>query len=185
MAELTRDAVLEQVRERILAFATSRGSRDHAEDLAQEVLLVLHEKYSHVTEFTELVPLSFQILRYKMLDCHRKLLRRGEYNSESVDDHPLADPQEDPASKAEQRERVTNLITALLQVGERCRKLFHLKMEGNTFPEIQRVLGVRSINTVYTWDARCRKKLLSLMGGRWESLSTQESIQRSKRETVS
>ena len=38
-------------------------------------------------ELTELVPLSFQILRFKMLDRHRKSLRRGEYNQESVDEH--------------------------------------------------------------------------------------------------
>ena len=48
-----------------MAFATSRGSREVAEDLAQEVFMVLHEKYSQVTELAELVPLSFQILRFK------------------------------------------------------------------------------------------------------------------------
>lgn len=25
-----------------------------------------------------------------------------------------------------------------------------------------------SINTIYTWDLRCRKQLLDLMGGSWE-----------------
>jgi RNA polymerase sigma-70 factor (ECF subfamily) len=28
---------------------------------------------------------------------------------------------------------------------------------------------VGSINTVYTWDFRCRKNLLELMGGNWEA----------------
>ena len=32
-------------------------------------------------------------------------------------------------------------------------------------------LGARSINTIYTWDARCRKELLELMGGSWEKRS--------------
>ena len=77
MAGLTREEVLRQLRERILAFATSRGVREAAEDLAQDVLMVLHEKYPHVSELTELIPLSFQILRFKMLDRHRKTLRRG------------------------------------------------------------------------------------------------------------
>ena len=31
------------------------------------------------------------------------------------------------------------------------------------------LLGAGSINTIYTWDARCRKRLLDLMGGSWES----------------
>jgi len=59
---MNRDTVLEQLRERILAFATLRVSRDRAEDLAQDVLVVLHDKYAHVMELTELVPLAFQVL---------------------------------------------------------------------------------------------------------------------------
>jgi len=43
-----------------------------------------------------------------------------------------------------------------------------LKLQGRTFPEIQKIMGVKSVNTVYTWDSRCRKHLLELMGGDWE-----------------
>jgi RNA polymerase sigma-70 factor (ECF subfamily) len=88
---MDRDQIMTTLRERILAFATSRISRDHAEDLTQETMAVLHEKYPQIAELTELIPLAFQILRYKMLDAHRKTLRRGEYNQESVEDLPLAD----------------------------------------------------------------------------------------------
>jgi RNA polymerase sigma-70 factor (ECF subfamily) len=185
MAGLTREEILRQLRERILAFATSRGLREVAEDLTQDVLMVLHEKYSQVTKLTELVPLSFQILRFKMLDRHRKSLRRGEYNQESVDDHPLVDPGDDPAMQAEQKERVTQLIAALQQLGKRCQKLFRLKLEGNTFPEIQQILGERSINTIYTWDSRCRKQLLTLMGGRWETSPLERIGPRPNKEPVS
>jgi RNA polymerase sigma-70 factor (ECF subfamily) len=184
MAGLTRDEILRQLRERIVAFAASRGVRESAEDLAQDVMMILHEKYSHVTELTELVPLSFQILRFKMLDRHRKMLRRGEYNPESINDQPLVDPKDDPAMQAEQKERVSQLIAALQQLGERCQKLFRLKLEGHTFPEIQQILGERSINTIYTWDLRCRKQLLTLMGGQWEIISQERKGQRPNRETV-
>jgi RNA polymerase sigma-70 factor (ECF subfamily) len=184
MAGLTREEILRQLRERILAFATSRGSREAAEDLAQDVLMVLHEKYPHVKELTELIPLSLQILRFKMLDRHRKTLRRGEYNQESVDDHPLVDPGDDPAMQAEQKERVTQLIAALRQLGERCQKLFRLKLEGYTFPEIKEIFGERSINTIYTWDSRCRKQLLSLMGGQWETILLEGKGLMSNKETV-
>ena len=184
MAGVTREEILRQLRERILAFATSRGLGDAAEDLAQEVLIVLHEKYTHVTELTELVPLSFQILRFKMLDRHRKILRRGEYNPESIDDHPLVDPGDDPAMQAEQNERVTHLIAAIQQLGERCQKLFRLKLEGHTFPQIQKILGERSINTIYTWDSRCRTQLLALMGGQWEAMPPEGKSQMPNKETV-
>jgi len=167
---MTRDQIIGQLRERIVAFATSRGSREVAEDLAQEVFMVLHEKYSQVTELTELVPLSFQILRFKMLDLHRKTLRRGEYHQESIDDRPVADCEGDPSVQVEQKELVSQLIESLQQLGERCRELFRLKLQGHTFPEIQKIFGECSINTIYTWDSRCRKQLLALMGGRWETI---------------
>ena len=165
---MTRDEILTSLRERILAFATSRVSKDLAEDLTQEVLVLLHEKYARVTELTELVPLAFQVLRFKMLDAHRKSLRRGEYNQESVDELPLANPGDDPATLLDQKQRVDRLLAAVAQLGDRCRDLFTLKLEGHSFPEIQTRMGQHSINTIYTWDLRCRKELLSLMGGTWE-----------------
>lgn len=165
---MDRDHILSGLRERILAFATSRISRDHAEDLTQDVLSLLHEKYAHVTDLTELVPLAFQILRFKMLDAHRKALRRGEYNQASVEDLPLVDPADDPAMQLDQKQRVDRLMTALAKLGERCRELFKWKLEGKSFPEIQKLMGQSSVNTIYTWDLRCRKQLLALMGGSWE-----------------
>jgi len=165
---MDRDQMLSGLRERILAFATLRISREHAEDLTQDVLSLLHEKYAHVTDLTELVPLAFQILRFKMLDAHRKALRRGEYNQESVEDLPLVDPADDPATQLDQKQRVDRLMAALARLGERCRELFKWKLEGKSFPEIQTLMGQNSVNTIYTWDLRCRKQLLALMGGSWE-----------------
>lgn len=165
---MDRNSILASLRERILAFATSRISRDHAEDLTQETLEVLHEKYPTVTELTELVPLAFQILRFKMLDAHRKAFRRGEYNQESVEELPLADPGADPATQLDQQQRVDRLLAAITQLGERCRELFKWKLEGKSFPEIQKLMGQTSVNTIYTWDLRCRKQLLASMGGSWE-----------------
>ena len=129
---------------------------------------MLHEKYAHVTDLTELVPLAFQILRFKMLDAHRKALRRGEYNQESVEDLPLVDPADDPATQLDQKQRVDRLLVALGSLGERCRELFKWKLEGKSFLEIQRLMGQKSINTIYTWDLRCRKQLLALMGDSWD-----------------
>ncbi len=165
---MDRNLILSTLRERILAFATSRVSRDHAEDLTQETLALLHEKYPAVTDLTELVPLAFQVLRFKMLDAHRKSLRRGEYNQESVEDLPLADPADDPAMQLDQKQRVDRLLAAMSKLGERCRDLFRWKLEGRSFPEIQQLMGQTSINTIYTWDLRCRKQLLALMGGGWD-----------------
>lgn len=165
---MTRDEILDRLRERIAGFAASRLQRDAAQDIAQEVLIVLLEKYGHLERMEDLLPLSFEILRFKMIALRRKAIRRGEYNQVSVEEIQLPDPGIDPATDAERRELRERLIEAIGKLGERCRRIIALKLEGKNFIEIQRILGAASVNTVYTWDFRCRKQLLELMGGRWE-----------------
>ena len=165
---MQRDEILERLRERIFRFAASRLSRDLAEDLAQEVLLLLHEKYATLERIEDLLPLSIEIARFKILGARRKMVRRGEHAQVSVGDLPLASRTADPFEQAARRERLDRLETALKQLGDRCRELFRLKLEGYTFPEIQKRLGVTTLNTLYTWDFRCRKQLLDRLGGSWE-----------------
>src|SRR5580698_7816007 len=154
-----RTAILERLRERIVRFAASRLTRDAAEDLAQEVLLVLHEKYPSVDRIEDLLPLSLEIARFKIWSARRKSVRRGENTAVSVDDLPLAGAEPDPLEQTERRQRLDNLEAAMKQLGDRCRELFRLKLEGYSFPEIQKRLKVESLNTLYTWDFRCRKQL--------------------------
>lgn len=162
-----RDEILLRLRERIVAFAASRTERDVAEDLAQEVLIVLEEKYAHVEGIEELVPLAMQIMRFKMVALRRKLVRRGETGSVSIDDVQLPDPAADPAAEIEKRELLDRIAEVMSRMGDRCRELFRLKLLGHSYAEIQRELGAASINTVYTWDLRCRKELLERVGGSW------------------
>lgn len=155
--------VLAALRERILAFAASRYGRQLAEDVAQEVLLVLHEKYAHVTEITELVPLALQIARFKLVAHARKSARRGENRTIDITEEPIPDHHVNIILETEQRELICHLHACLPKLGERCREIFRLKLDGQSFPEIQLALGAASINTVYTWEARCREDLKILM----------------------
>jgi RNA polymerase sigma-70 factor, ECF subfamily len=164
----SREAILVKLRERIVGFAASRLQRDAAEDLAQEVLILIHEKYGHLERLEDLLPLSLQIVRFKMMALRRKAQRHGEYTQVVPDEIQLADGAADPLLLAERREMRERLVAAVSQMGEHCRKLFALKLEGKSFAEIQTLLGVGSINTIYTWDFRCRKQLTELMGGSWE-----------------
>lgn len=138
-----------------------------AEDVAQEVLRLLVEKYAHVTELTELVPLSLQIARFHMMSAGRTSFRRGEHNQAQVDVLPLPDPATNPEDLAVRKQNVARLKAALATLGERCRDLMRYKLEGKSFPEIQRIFQTPSINTIYTWDFRCRKQLLEKLGGSW------------------
>jgi RNA polymerase sigma-70 factor, ECF subfamily len=164
---VSRDEVLGKLRERIVRFAASQLSRDAAEDVAQEVLMLLHEKYAHLELLEDLVPLSLRIVRFKVMGARRKAARRGESRQVSIEDIPLPDLHASPADYVERKELAERLTRAMGELGERCRKLLRLKLEGRTFPEIQKMMGVEAINTIYTWDHRCRKHLLELMGGSW------------------
>ncbi len=165
-----RGAILAALRERIVAFAASRYAGAHAEDLAQEVLVLLHEKYGHLDRPEDLVPLAFQILRFKLAAFRRKAARRGEYDAVDVDVFPPVSDAPDPATVLERKELLARLMGGIAQLGERCRELFRLKLQGRSFAEIQGLLGATTLNTVYTWDHRCRKQLLDSLGGRWEAV---------------
>ena len=52
----------------------------------------------------------------------------------------------------------------LALLGERCREMMRLKLQGLNFAQIQSHFGTESINTIYTWDHRCRQQLRDLMG---------------------
>jgi RNA polymerase sigma-70 factor, ECF subfamily len=170
-----RDQILVRLRERIVAFAASRMGRELAEDLAQDTLVVLEEKYRHVERLEELLPLSLQIVRLKMGALRRKTARRGEYNSISVEDTPLPDGAADPSQEFERNQLRARLAKAISEMEDRCRDMFRMKLEGNSFEEIREALEVHSINTIYTWDFRCRKKLLEKLGGSWDVRSSRGS----------
>lgn len=159
----SRDEILRKLRERIVGFAASRMQRDAAEDLAQEVLILLHEKYGDLDRLEDLLPLSLKIVRFKMLAHHRKARRRGEFTQLSADEIQMPDGHMDALTALEQREERELLLAAVAALGERCRKLLALKLEGKSFAVIQGILGVSSINTIYTWDFRCRQQLIQYM----------------------
>ena len=162
---LGRATVLSALRERIVAYAASRHGRESAEDLAQEVLVVIHTKYGEVERMEDLLPLAFQILRFKLAAARRKAFRHGEHLESEVES--LASQEPDPETEAERAQAVERLLASLARLGDRCRDLFRLKLQGKGFAEIQSLLGAETLATVYTWDHRCRKRLLEEMGGRW------------------
>lgn len=167
---MPHDETIRLLRERIFHFAASRLSRDAADDVTQEAMLVLHEKYPYIDEPADLLPLAFQIVRFKMAGALRKSVRRGEGRALRVEDVPLAASGDDPERAAARSEMRDRLLAVVATLGDRCREIFQLKLQGRGFEDIRRHFGVASINTIYTWDARCRKSMLDKLGGRWETL---------------
>jgi RNA polymerase sigma-70 factor (ECF subfamily) len=165
------EATLERLRERIRHFAASTVPNDVAEDLAQEVLVLLITKYADKTALSDLLPLAYRIVRLKISAYRTKTIRRGENVAIPVDD--VVDRLESvnsvgPDEQLQRREFSDRVARALRQLSDRCRQIFAMKLQGHGFAAIQQALDAKSINTVYTWDARCRQQLLKLLGGSWE-----------------
>ncbi len=166
---MVETSLLSLIRERVLSFTASRTGRDTAEDIAQETMLVLHNRYSHLTEASDLVPVALQIARFKISAYFRKMKSRGENEPVPMDEIQLPNGAVDPDTLLIRKQLMGQIKDAIPKMGERCRQILRLKLEGYTFPEIQRELKASSLNTVYTWDLRCRKSLLELVGGRWSA----------------
>jgi RNA polymerase sigma-70 factor (ECF subfamily) len=164
IGRVDRGVILATLRERIVGYAASRIGRDSAEDLAQEVLILLEEKYPQVVEIAELVPLSLQIARFKLAAQYRKAARHRDSSAVSVDEIQLPDLTQDPAGEYERRERMERIAAAIAKLPPRCREMIRWKLEGLSFAEIQKLLKLDSINTVYSQDFRCRKQLIDLLG---------------------
>lgn len=160
-------ATLGLIRERIVAYAAARAGRQSAEDLAQEVLLVLIEKYPHVDSIEDLVPLSIQILKFKTMTWRQRLHRSG-YDGIRIEDVSVADDRIGPVDDLLQRERAEHVIAAISRLGDRCRELFRLKLEGRDYDEIRVIMAAKTMAAVYTWDFRCRQRIMKhLLEARW------------------
>ena len=129
---------------------------------------MLEERYAEVRSSTELLPLTLQILRFKMRRAQEIGIAGARRQLTSIEEQSYRG-QRRRKSRPAGRRSVERLTAVVRKLGERCREIFRLKLLGRSFAEIQEDLGAASINTVYTWDARCRKKLLGMMGGRWDA----------------
>ncbi len=132
--------------------------------------MVIHEKYAHLDALEDLLPVALQTTRFKMMAVRRKQVRHGEFTATSIDDLPLSDGRPSQAHEFDQKQQRERLARAIEGLGDRCRQILKWKLAGKGFAEMQVLLDVASINTIYTWDHRCRKQLLELMGGSWDGV---------------
>ena len=182
---LERDELLARVRLRVLAAARAWVSPADAEDLAQETLMLLSTKYAHVSAPEEIVAVAAGIVRRKRLAHWRKAARRkalGETPLAAVDPtdgDPLdrrPDDEPGPEAIARDRQRLSIFVEAASRLDGRCREILRRKLQGASFVEIASELG-RPVNTIYSWDWRCHKRLKSLLGDRWAYVTGREDVE--------
>ena len=150
---------LQRLSKRLTGFAVSRGLlRSEAEDCAQETLLVLVRKYPEKDE-SDLVPLAFRTIRWKIWEFRRRNATSFEGNAISVED---LGPEAGRAEEGPNPEEITILKEAvhgaLDQLGTKCRKLLLWQLEGLSGDEIAQEAGLRTRNAAYIAIGRCKKQ---------------------------
>ena len=120
-------------------------------------------RYPDIDRIEDLIPLCIRIMSFKLRAHLRKVRRRGEDQVRSLDDVQIADAGPSPEERTEQDELLVRLRAAVARLEGRCLELMRLKLQGLDFAAIQIRLSAASINTVYTWDLRCRRRLRELM----------------------
>lgn len=126
---------------------------------------MLLNKYSHVTALEDLTKLSVKILAYKMKESRVAEIRAQREASAQVDELPIADGRRSTLEDLLRSESVARIKMAIDGLGERCRQLLLLKLQGLGFKEIQERMAAKALNTVYTWDFRCRSQLAEVLQG--------------------
>ncbi len=167
---MDRNQILEQLRARIVGWATShsRTRGIEAEDLAQDVLVELERRYPDVEGLEDLVPLSFRILDFKIRNESRKRIRRKEDQQMPVEELFLADSDPDPQQQMMSRERRRQLARAAGRLKPKCRELLALQLEHSNLKTVSELLEVPE-GTIYSRWSRCRQALRKLMEQEKES----------------
>jgi RNA polymerase sigma-70 factor (ECF subfamily) len=154
-----------QLRERIVGYGTLQVGRDSAEDLAQETLMLLERRYPHLDQLGDLIPLSIRIMSLKIKGLRRTAGRRKIVDT-PVDEMPVQDETPDAGEQLAMNERRKSFFDALNKLGERCRRLLLLKLDGHRLTEIREMMGADNMQLLYTWDFRCRKEMQKLIVSR-------------------
>jgi RNA polymerase sigma-70 factor (ECF subfamily) len=160
---MTRTELLTRIRERIVAYGTSRVGQESAEDLAQETLMLLENKYAHLDQEGDLLPVAIRTMSFKM-KSFRRGVGRQRLSDKPADEMPIADGRPNASEELERKEFKKRFELSLEKLGDRCRRLLLLKLEGHRLTAIREMLGAANMQQVYTWDFRCRQDLRQQLG---------------------
>ena len=158
-------ASLFEANRRAIVFYVLRnsGSRDDAEDILQEALVILWERVRAGTFIrgAKLSTFIFGIARHLWL---RRLARRRHETPLSDDAIDRADPDASPLDELIENETTTAVQHAMDCIGHPCRELLLLYYwEDRSMKDIAVELGFRNAATVKTRKYQCKKRLEALL----------------------
>ena len=150
---------LQLVRARIRGFLLARRHPEaDADDVTQDCIVVLIDRYPHVRDRIDMLKLATRIAGNRICQLYRDRARVTQFAEE-----PAAAG--DPGQTAQQRELVDRVLLGMMELGARCRDLLRmLLIEQRDYAEIRATLGIES-DYIYVLRERCLRALKRNVGG--------------------
>ena len=133
------------------------------EDLVQDALIIIYEKYKTINFEKGIIPYAYRVLDYVISNNNQTNNRRAqilEENKEILDEIFRTEPS--VASMLDNMGKAEELKWALSKLGEKSKKIILLKLQGFSGEEIMKFLGI-SEATLYTRTHRAVKQLKTLI----------------------
>ncbi|MEN8157599.1 MAG: sigma-70 family RNA polymerase sigma factor [Bacteroidota bacterium] len=143
------------------------GSREEAEDIAQEVYLKLWGMRGELEKYRSIEALSIRITRNLCLDY----LRRRKTNQEAMKYERIKGSgfSETPAESLERKEEAEVIHTLIAALPEPQRSLIHLRhLEGKEYEEIAEMVNM-NVNAIRVSISRARKQMREMLEKRYSS----------------
>ncbi|MEN8005915.1 MAG: RNA polymerase sigma factor [Candidatus Krumholzibacteriota bacterium] len=178
-----QSALFEDLRVRFLSLAKRRVQADHAEDVVQDALGIVFDRYGEIKQGTGILVWGLTVLR-NVIGNHYQARGRERERLDFVEELPLdAGSEEDYLGETMLAETTAALMAAIAEMGRRfprCARIFHglldslekggspnqvssraLQMVQKEYPKMNR-------GSFYTNLHRCRAHLRTLMQSRQE-----------------
>jgi RNA polymerase sigma factor (sigma-70 family) len=155
-----QDDIFQTIRARVRGLATYLGCGAEADDIAQETLVVILEKYSGKTP-EELTMISSKICTNLVLNRRRRTERRSSQPSDLIRD---ASPS--PEQLAAKEELMRALVETIERASTDDKALLRLDFQGADADKICSQLGIDR-ETLYSRRNRCYKRLRTILRSIW------------------
>jgi RNA polymerase sigma factor (sigma-70 family) len=157
-----REETFRLLRERIVKYGQSHVS-GFAEDLVQDAITLLLDKYKEKDQLDDLIPLGIAVMKNKISDLRRSSGFRAAKGGVDAQTASLPSKEPRPDQVFEKNERTALLVAGVRRLSEDCRELLKFRVQGMSTEQIHKHRPGWTLENVNLRIYRCKEKLRGFM----------------------